>query len=102
MVYLIVRSLLRSGWLGRHGLGFLRVFNDDTFQAAAATVLSFAVCLALGPAVIRWLRRQKIGDLASFDQADIDELMKSKKGTPTMGGALIILAIVSTTLLLPT
>ncbi len=100
MVYLIVRSLLRSGWLGRHGLGFLRVFNDDTFQAAAATVLSFAVCLALGPAVIRWLRRQKIGDLASFDQADIDALMASKKGTPTMGGALIILAIVSTTLLL--
>ncbi len=100
MIYVIVHQLMQSGWLGRHGLGFLRVFTDDTFQAAAATVLSFAVCLAVGPAVIRWLRRQKIGDQASFDQADIDELMKSKKGTPTMGGLLIILAIVTTTLLL--
>ena len=100
MIYLIVRSLLRSGWLADHRLGFLRVFTDDTFQAAAATVVSFALCLSFGPAVIRWLRRQKIGDLASFDQADIDLLMASKKGTPTMGGALIILAIVSTTLLL--
>ncbi len=100
MVYLIVNALLRSGWLSAHRLGFLRVFTDDTFQAAAATVLSFALCLGLGPAVIRWLRRQKIGDLASFDQADIDAMMAAKKGTPTMGGALIILSIVATTLLL--
>ncbi len=100
MIYLIVRSLILSGFLGRHGLGFLRVFNDDTFQAAAATVVSFATCLAAGPAVIRWLRRQKIGDTANFDQADIDKLMASKMGTPTMGGLLIILSIVATTLLL--
>ena len=90
MIYLIVRSLFRSGFVGRHGLGFLRVFNDDTFQAAAATVVSFAFCMAAGPGVIRWLRRQKIGDQGSTSQADIDRLMASKTGTPTMGGLLII------------
>ena len=100
MIYLIVRSLLHSGWLGGHRLGFLRVFTDDTFQAAAATVVSFALCLSFGPRVIRWLRRQKIGDLASFNQADIDALMAGKKGTPTMGGLMVILAIVATVLLL--
>ena len=100
MMFLFVRSLLVSGWLGQHGLGFLRVFVDDTFQAAAAFLVSFAVVIAFGPRTIEWLRRQKIGDLASFNQADIDALMAGKKGTPTMGGALIICSIVATTLLL--
>jgi phospho-N-acetylmuramoyl-pentapeptide-transferase len=100
MIYLLVHYLYESHWLQSHGLGFLRVFVNDTFQATAATVVSFAICLALGPRVIAWLRKQKIGDLATFDQADIDELMKSKRGTPTMGGILIIASIVTTTVLL--
>ena len=50
--------------------------------------------------MIRWLKRQKIGDLASFNQVDIDAMMAGKKGTPTMGGALIIASIVATTLVL--
>ena len=100
MIFLLVQSLLRSGWLGQHGLGFLRVFVDDTFQAAAAFLVSFAIVIAFGPRAIEWLRRQKIGDLASFNQADIDAMMAGKKGTPTMGGALIICSIVATTLLL--
>ena len=100
MIYLIVQHRLRSGWLVGHGLGFFRVFVDDTFQAAAAFLLSFALVIAFAPATIRWLRRQKIGDLATFNQADIDAMMAGKKGTPTMGGALIIGSIVATALLL--
>jgi phospho-N-acetylmuramoyl-pentapeptide-transferase len=50
--------------------------------------------------VIEWLRRQKIGDNPDFDHAQLNELMKSKKGTPTMGGILIIFSIAATTLLL--
>ena len=100
MIYLLVQHRLRSGWLVGHGLGFFRVFVDDTFQAAAAFLLSFALVIALGPATIRWLRRQKIGDLTRFNQADLDAIMAGKSGTPTMGGALIICSIVGTTLLL--
>src|SRR5690606_9638877 len=66
----------------------------------AAILLSFIIVIGLGPYMIAWLRRQKIGDLATFDQADIDALMSSKKGTPTMGGALIICAITLSTLIL--
>ncbi len=98
MIYLLVK--LHYAWLESHHFGFLRVFNDVTFQSTAAVILSFALVTALGPGVIRWLRRQKIGDEANFDQAQMDQMMLGKKGTPTMGGILIIFAIALTTLML--
>jgi phospho-N-acetylmuramoyl-pentapeptide-transferase len=100
MLYLLIRRLLDSGWLEAHHVGFLRVFTAVEFEATAAIVLSFALCILLGPTVIAWLRRQKIGDLPEFDQAEINKMMEGKKGTPTMGGLLIITAIFVTTLLL--
>src|SRR5215208_3873528 len=87
-------------YLEDHSLGFLHVFEYTTFRSIAAVIVSFLICILLGPAVIRWLRSQKISDLAGFDQAEIDVLMASKKGTPTMGGILIVSSILITTLLL--
>lgn len=98
MLYLLVKSNLP--WLEAHHLGFLRVFTFVTFQATVAVMLSFLIVILAGPGVIAWLRSQKIGDLAKFDQGDIDKVMEGKKGTPTMGGVLINSAIVATTLLL--
>jgi phospho-N-acetylmuramoyl-pentapeptide-transferase len=98
MIYLLVK--LHYAWLESHHFGFLRVFNDVTFQSTAAVILSFALVTVLGPGVIRWLRRQKIDDEAHFDQAQMDQIMLGKKGTPTMGGILIIFAIAMTTLML--
>ncbi|MDP9173061.1 MAG: phospho-N-acetylmuramoyl-pentapeptide-transferase [Planctomycetota bacterium] len=97
MLYLLLRNHL---WLEAHHIGFLRVFNDVTFQSTVAVILSFALVMLLGPRTIRWLRLQKIGDAANFDQAQMNELMRSKVGTPTMGGILIIFSIALTTLLL--
>src|SRR3954469_20288669 len=88
MIYLLVQQF--DDWLDNHGLGFLRVFNATTFQSAIALVISFVFVILLGPRVIRWLRLTKLGDLAKFDQAELDDLMRSKTGTPTMGGLLII------------
>jgi phospho-N-acetylmuramoyl-pentapeptide-transferase len=98
MIYLLVKHL--QAWLDAHELGFLRVFNAITFQSAVALVVGFLLVITLGPRVIGWLRLQKIGDLASFDQAEVDKLMEGKRGTPTMGGVLIIAAIALTTALL--
>jgi phospho-N-acetylmuramoyl-pentapeptide-transferase len=98
MLFLLIRS--SQPWLDAHGLGFLRVFTFVTFQATIAVVLSFLFCILLGPGVIAWLRRQKVADQAKFDRPDMDEIMKLKAGTPTMGGILIIASIVVTTLLL--
>jgi phospho-N-acetylmuramoyl-pentapeptide-transferase len=98
MFYLLIQKNLP--WLQAHGFGFLRVFTFTEFQATIAVLLSFSFCLAFGQKVIGWLRARKLGDLATFDQAEIDKLMEGKKGTPTMGGLLIIGAITVTTLLL--
>jgi phospho-N-acetylmuramoyl-pentapeptide-transferase len=98
VLYVLIKTYLP--WLDEHGFGFLRVFTYATFRAVAAILCSFLIVLLLGPRVIRWLRGQKISDLAGFDQAEIDALMKSKKGTPTMGGILIISSIAFTILLL--
>jgi phospho-N-acetylmuramoyl-pentapeptide-transferase len=98
MLYLLAEHF--KAWLETHGLGFLRVFRFVTFQATLSIVLGFVFCIAFGPRVIAWLRRQKIGDQPSFGQADIDKVMEGKKGTPTMGGLLIISSIVATVLLL--
>jgi len=98
MLFLLIRYM--QPWLDAHELGFLRVFTFVTFQATVSVLISFLIVLCMGPSVIRWLRAQKIGDLAKFDEAGMDELMKDKVNTPTMGGILIIFAIAFTTLLL--
>jgi phospho-N-acetylmuramoyl-pentapeptide-transferase len=98
MFYLLVGKYYP--WLESHHFGFLRVFKDVTFQSTLAVILSFALVMIPAPAVIRWLRRQNIGDQANFDQAQMNEMMRKKVGTPTMGGILIIFSIALTTLLL--
>ena len=98
MIYLLVEHL--RAWLESHNLGFLRVFHFVTFQVTSAMVLGFVLVLALGPRLIRWLRKQKIGDRPEFDQEEVNKLMSMKAGTPTMGGLLIIASIFTTALLL--
>ena len=98
MLYWLIHANLPA--LERTPFGFLRVFTFNEFQALVATLLAFGICLALGGPTIQWLRRQKIGDAADFDDATFNETMKSKVGTPTMGGLLIVSAIAGVTLLL--
>jgi phospho-N-acetylmuramoyl-pentapeptide-transferase len=98
MLYLLIRQFYPL--LYAHHLGFLRLFLDVTFQSTAAIIFSFVIVLLLGPKSIAWLRHQKIGDLPNFDQAEINRLMEGKRGTPTMGGILIIFAIAITVLTL--
>ncbi|MGN6726004.1 MAG: phospho-N-acetylmuramoyl-pentapeptide-transferase, partial [Tepidisphaeraceae bacterium] len=99
MLYVLTKYF--ENWLEKTPFGFLRVFHlFTTFQATVAVILSFAAVMLLAPRVIAWLRLQKIGDHPNFDEATMNELMTSKKGTPTMGGLLIIGAIAGTTLLL--
>jgi phospho-N-acetylmuramoyl-pentapeptide-transferase len=98
MLYLLIKHL--SDFLESNHLGFLRVFTFITFQTILAVPLSFLIVLLSGRRVIAWLRKQKIGDVPDFDQAQMNERMKGKAGTPTMGGVLIISAIAIATILL--
>lgn len=98
MIYLLVK--MHQAWLEAHGLGFLRVFTFVTFQTTAAVMLSFLLVILPGPWVIAWLRKMKIGDQPNFDHSQVNAMLEGKRGTPTMGGILIIAAITLTTLLL--
>ena len=75
-------------------------YRDALFRGTCAVLLGFLVVWLLGPRVIRELMRRKIGDRAAFDHTGYDELVKDKKNTPTMGGVLIVGAIIVCLLLL--
>lgn len=86
-------------WLAQYfqqDLGPLRVFNFITFRAVFATLTALAIGLLAGPAMIRMLTRLKVGQAVRTDGPQT-HLVKS--GTPTMGGALILLGIGISTLL---
>jgi phospho-N-acetylmuramoyl-pentapeptide-transferase len=74
----------------------LNVFQYITFRAAGAAVTSLLLCLLLGPALIKALREKKVGQI---QRTDGPQSHLSKQGTPTMGGALIFLAVVLSALL---
>jgi phospho-N-acetylmuramoyl-pentapeptide-transferase len=77
-------------------LGFLRVFQYQTFRAVMAAMTALLMGLAAGPWVIRRLTALKIGQpIRGYGMES--HLVKS--GTPTMGGVLILLSIVLSTLL---
>ncbi|MGI6176635.1 MAG: phospho-N-acetylmuramoyl-pentapeptide-transferase [Christensenellales bacterium] len=61
-----------------------------------ATIAAFLICLVLGPVVIPLLRRLKFGQTIRDDGP---QSHLSKAGTPTMGGVLIIVAVVAACLL---
>ncbi len=80
-------------WLAQYfqqDIGTLRVFNFITFRAVFATLTALLIGLLAGPAVIRTLARMKVGQAVRTDGPQT-HLIKS--GTPTMGGALILIAI---------
>jgi len=68
-------------------------------RMAGAALISFLIVVLLGPRVIRFLVRKKLGDRPEFDHADLNQLTRHKSNTPTMGGILIVLAILGSVLL---
>jgi phospho-N-acetylmuramoyl-pentapeptide-transferase len=82
-------------WLSQDIRGF-NVFNYITLRAVLAAMTALIISFTAGPRVIRWLTTKKIGQAVRTDGPQT-HLVKS--GTPTMGGALILIAIGVTTLL---
>jgi phospho-N-acetylmuramoyl-pentapeptide-transferase len=77
-----------------HKLG-LYAYEDVLFRAVLAALTSLAVALVLAPRVIRWLMRMKIGDRPEFHHAALNELMRERANTPTMGGIIILAAVMA-------
>ena len=76
--------------------GFFRVFQYLTFRAVMAAMTALLIGLIAGPFVIRRLTELKIGQpIRGYAM----ETHLSKRGTPTMGGVLILLSMAISTLL---
>ena len=104
MLYYLSQYLLTwsagTEWADR--LSALRLFRYITFRSAGAALTALILSWWLGPKVIAWLKRLKFGQEYA-DKAEAGGGMAarllSKKGTPTMGGILIVVALNLTTLL---
>jgi len=73
------------------------VFRYLTFRSFMALITALVISLLIGPWLIDRLRRMQYG--ADTVRADTPERHRSKMGTPTMGGVVILTAILSSTLL---
>ncbi len=74
----------------------LNIFKYITFRASYAAVTALFLALVLGPIVIRWLKKEKMGQVVRDDGP---QTHKVKSGTPTMGGIFIIFSIVVSVLM---
>ena len=87
--------LALTQWLAQDVRAF-NVFQYITLRAVLATLTALAISLLAGPLVIRKLTAYKIGQAV---RSDGPQSHLTKAGTPTMGGALVLLSILITTLL---
>jgi phospho-N-acetylmuramoyl-pentapeptide-transferase len=86
-------------WLAQRTTGWhtgFNVFNYLTFRAILATVSSLAISLIVGPGMIARLSRYQIGQVVRDDGP---KTHLPKAGTPTMGGTLILVTTLVSTLL---
>ena len=103
MLYYLSQWLLKrsAGTPWADHLSALRLFRYITFRCMGAAITALVVSWWLGPKVIRWLTQLKFGqeyDDKAHEAGRLGARLLSKKGTPTMGGILIILALNFTTL----
>ena len=88
-----------AGWAD--ALSFLNILQYITVRAGLATMVSFLLICSLGPRVIRKLISLKVGQpIRSAEEVHkLAELHGDKAGTPTMGGVLIIGAVLVSVIL---
>ena len=93
MIYLLAEWL--NKFFDLPGLG---LFQYLTFRAAAAAITALLISLIAGPKIIRLLKQHQIGESAKLELTGIG-LHQGKTGTPTMGGIIVLLALLLPTLL---
>ena len=86
-------------WLAEilvHKFSVLNVFSYLTFRAIVGLLTALAIALWMGPHLIAYLQKMQIGQVV---RSEGPESHFSKRGTPTMGGLLILFSITVSTLL---
>ena len=78
------------------GFSAFNVFRYLTFRSIGAALTALLIAFVVGPMLIRLLEDRQVGQTV---REDTPERHQAKTGTPTMGGVLILLALVASTLL---
>ena len=91
MLYHLFTSLVDS-------VGAFNVFNYITFRSVGAILTSLLISFIFGGRVIRWLASWQNGG-QPIREAGPESQLETKKGTPTMGGILILISVCTSTLL---
>src|SRR5882762_6202168 len=94
MIYELLYPLRHSASV----LGWLNVLRYVPFRVIAATMTAMLISFLLSPWFIRALQKKQIGQVIR-DDGMIPEGHVKKRGTPTMGGALLLLAVLGSTIL---
>ncbi len=76
---------------------FFNLFRYLTFRTGGATLTALVICFLIGPRLIDWLRRRHAEGQPI--RADGPESHFKKKGTPTMGGLMILISVTISTVL---
>ena len=104
MLYYLSQKLVDwsagTHWADR--LSALRLFRYITVRSAGAAITALILSWWLGPKIIHWLKQLKFGqDYADTaeEAGGLEARVLSKKGTPTMGGILIVAVLVFSTML---
>lgn len=79
-------------------LQFFNLFRYITFRSGGAVFTALILCMWIGPRVIRWLK-SKQGEGQPIREDGPESHLITKKGTPTMGGIMILLSWAVATLL---
>ena len=85
-------------FLGEYGIPGSHLWTYISFRALLTLMLSLTISVWFGQYFIRWMKRHHVSE-AQRDKS-IDPYGVEKKGVPTMGGVIIILAIIVPCLLL--
>ncbi|HZT22699.1 MAG TPA: phospho-N-acetylmuramoyl-pentapeptide-transferase, partial [Verrucomicrobiae bacterium] len=104
MLYYLSQQLIEwtKGTSAADYFSWLRLFHYITVRAAGAAITALLLSWWLGPGIIRWLKQLKFGqeyrDKAE-ESGGLAARVLSKKGTPTMGGVLIVTVLLFATML---
>ena len=104
MLYYLSQHLLdwSHGTIWENRLSALRLFRYITVRSAGAAITALILSWWLGPKIIRWLKQLRFGqDYAdkAEEAGGLGARVLSKKGTPTMGGVLIVTVLVFSTMI---
>jgi phospho-N-acetylmuramoyl-pentapeptide-transferase len=80
-----------------HTFILFNLFRYITFRTGGAMATSLLICFVFGPAIIRWLKEKQGDGQPIRDDGPASHL--KKKGTPTMGGLMILVSVIASTLL---